>query len=195
MTEVAAAAAVEEEGTGVDVERGGGGGGAKETFKDLFAGAAGGVAQVLIDIIKVRLQTTTRYTGAVDAATKIFKDEGPLAFYKVGGGWAAEALGGVLMGVVGHADAVGGDRSPSNSAASTTPVGSSKPATPSTTAPPRFHTPNSTPPVPSPVLPTPSSLAPSSTFASGCRRNPTAQGNCIAGRSTACGNSGRTRAS
>lgn len=48
MTEVAAAAAVEEEGTGVDVERGGGGGGAKETFKDLFAGAAGGVAQVLI---------------------------------------------------------------------------------------------------------------------------------------------------
>ncbi|KAL9022977.1 MAG: hypothetical protein Q9196_007445, partial [Gyalolechia fulgens] len=33
-------------------------------------------------IVKVRLQTTTRYTGAVDAATKILKDEGPLAFYK-----------------------------------------------------------------------------------------------------------------
>ncbi|KAL8651273.1 MAG: hypothetical protein Q9210_003347, partial [Variospora velana] len=77
MTEAAAAA------EGTEVERGGG---AKETFKDLFAGAAGGVAQVLIgqpfDIIKVRLQTTTRYAGAVDAATKIFKDEGPLAFYK-----------------------------------------------------------------------------------------------------------------
>ncbi|KAL8923279.1 MAG: hypothetical protein Q9208_004679 [Pyrenodesmia sp. 3 TL-2023] len=61
-------------------------GGASQTFKDLFAGAAGGVAQVLIgqpfDIIKVRLQTTNRYTGAVDAATKIFKEEGPLAFYK-----------------------------------------------------------------------------------------------------------------
>ncbi|KAL8725393.1 MAG: hypothetical protein Q9181_006435 [Wetmoreana brouardii] len=34
------------------------------------------------DIVKVRLQTTTRYTGAVDAATQIFKNEGPLAFYK-----------------------------------------------------------------------------------------------------------------
>lgn len=38
MTEAAAAAPVE----------GNEGGGAKETFKDLFAGAAGGVAQVLI---------------------------------------------------------------------------------------------------------------------------------------------------
>ncbi|KAL8815673.1 MAG: hypothetical protein Q9223_005210 [Gallowayella weberi] len=58
-------------------------GGLKQTFKDLFSGAAGGVAQVLLDIVKVRLQTTTRYTGAVDAATQIFKNEGPLAFYKV----------------------------------------------------------------------------------------------------------------
>lgn len=45
------------------------------------------------DIIKVRLQTTTRYTGAVDAATKIFKDEGPLAFYKVGGGGTEQERG------------------------------------------------------------------------------------------------------
>ncbi|KAL8936923.1 MAG: hypothetical protein Q9216_004682 [Gyalolechia sp. 2 TL-2023] len=59
-----------------------GAGGAKQAAKDLFSGAVGGVAQVLIDIVKVRLQTTTRYTGAVDAATKILKDEGPLAFYK-----------------------------------------------------------------------------------------------------------------
>ncbi|KAL8659338.1 MAG: hypothetical protein Q9202_007162 [Teloschistes flavicans] len=62
-------------------------GGAKQTAKDLFAGAMGGIAQVLLgqpfDIVKVRLQTTTRYTGAIDAATRIFKDEGPLAFYKV----------------------------------------------------------------------------------------------------------------
>ncbi|CAL8577968.1 carrier protein ymc1 [Xanthoria parietina] len=62
------------------------GGGAKQTFKELFAGAAGGVAQVLIgqpfDIVKVRLQTTTRYTGALDGATQILKHEGPLAFYK-----------------------------------------------------------------------------------------------------------------
>ncbi|KAL8858416.1 MAG: hypothetical protein Q9178_005097 [Gyalolechia marmorata] len=82
-------------------------GGAKQTLKDLFAGAAGGVAQVLlgqpfgtlsnpilfyaashnstlaIDIVKVRLQTTKKYTGAIDGATQIFKNEGPLAFYKV----------------------------------------------------------------------------------------------------------------
>ncbi|KAL9585760.1 MAG: hypothetical protein Q9203_004117 [Teloschistes exilis] len=70
-----------------EVEREVEAGGAKQTAKDLFAGAMGGVAQVLLgqpfDIVKVRLQTTTRYTGAIDAATRIFKDEGPLAFYKV----------------------------------------------------------------------------------------------------------------
>ncbi|KAI4109011.1 MAG: hypothetical protein L6R37_000729 [Teloschistes peruensis] len=65
-----------------EVEREVEAGGAKQTAKDLFAGAMGGVAQVLLDIVKVRLQTTTRYTGAIDAATRIFKDEGPLAFYK-----------------------------------------------------------------------------------------------------------------
>ncbi|KAF2199758.1 mitochondrial carrier [Delitschia confertaspora ATCC 74209] len=56
--------------------------GLQRTLKDLFAGAVGGVAQVLLDIVKVRLQTTTQYTGAVDAATSIYKKEGPLAFYK-----------------------------------------------------------------------------------------------------------------
>lgn len=35
------------------------------------------------DIVKVRLQTTTAYKGALDAATKIYRNEGPLAFYKV----------------------------------------------------------------------------------------------------------------
>ncbi|PGH14021.1 hypothetical protein AJ79_03290 [Helicocarpus griseus UAMH5409] len=54
--------------------------------KDLSAGAAGGIAQVLLgqpfDIIKVRLQTTTQYSNALDCATKILKNEGPLAFYK-----------------------------------------------------------------------------------------------------------------
>jgi hypothetical protein len=34
------------------------------------------------DIVKVRLQTTSQYTSALDAATKIYKNEGPLAFYK-----------------------------------------------------------------------------------------------------------------
>ncbi|RDA87055.1 hypothetical protein CP532_3257 [Ophiocordyceps camponoti-leonardi (nom. inval.)] len=62
------------------------GGGAHQTTKDLFSGAMGGIAQVLIgqpfDIIKVRLQTTNRYKGALDAATSIYKSEGPLAFYK-----------------------------------------------------------------------------------------------------------------
>ncbi|GAB7363358.1 hypothetical protein MBLNU230_g3638t1 [Neophaeotheca triangularis] len=56
------------------------------TTKDLFSGALGGMAQVLIgqpfDIVKVRLQTTTQYKGALDAATQIFKQEGPSAFYK-----------------------------------------------------------------------------------------------------------------
>lgn len=34
------------------------------------------------DIVKVRLQTTAEYTGALDCATKIWRNEGPLAFYK-----------------------------------------------------------------------------------------------------------------
>ena len=32
--------------------------------------------------MKVRLQTTTQYSNAADCAAKIFKNEGPLAFYK-----------------------------------------------------------------------------------------------------------------
>ena len=38
----------------------------------------------LSDIVKVRLQTSTRYSSALDGATQIFKNEGPAAFYKVG---------------------------------------------------------------------------------------------------------------
>ncbi|KAK4653674.1 carrier protein ymc1 [Podospora pseudocomata] len=61
-------------------------GGASQTFKDLFSGAAGGIAQVLIgqpfDIVKVRLQTSTLYPSALAAATSIYTNEGPLAFYK-----------------------------------------------------------------------------------------------------------------
>ncbi|SPO04444.1 related to carrier protein YMC1, mitochondrial [Cephalotrichum gorgonifer] len=57
-----------------------------ETAKDLFAGAVGGIAQVLIgqpfDIVKVRLQTSTAYPSALSAATSIYKTEGPRAFYK-----------------------------------------------------------------------------------------------------------------
>ncbi|KAI4858971.1 mitochondrial carrier [Hypoxylon rubiginosum] len=60
--------------------------GALSTAKDLFAGAVGGVAQVLIgqpfDIVKVRLQTTTAYSSALNAATTIYAKEGALAFYK-----------------------------------------------------------------------------------------------------------------
>ncbi|KAK5126289.1 hypothetical protein LTR85_010525 [Meristemomyces frigidus] len=60
--------------------------GLTSTLKDLFSGAVGGVAQVLIgqpfDIVKVRLQTTTRYTGALDCASQILKNEGAAAFYK-----------------------------------------------------------------------------------------------------------------
>ncbi|CAJ2509429.1 Uu.00g144550.m01.CDS01 [Anthostomella pinea] len=61
-------------------------GGGLDTAKDLFAGAAGGIAQVLIgqpfDIVKVRLQTTTQYSSALNAATTIYAKEGALAFYK-----------------------------------------------------------------------------------------------------------------
>ncbi|KAI0964959.1 mitochondrial carrier domain-containing protein [Xylaria arbuscula] len=61
-------------------------GGSLDTAKDLFSGAVGGVAQVLIgqpfDIVKVRLQTTTQYSSALNAATTIYAKEGPLAFYK-----------------------------------------------------------------------------------------------------------------
>lgn len=57
-----------------------------QTAKDLFSGAMGGIAQVLIgqpfDIVKVRLQTTTQYSGALQVATSIYRSEGPLAFYK-----------------------------------------------------------------------------------------------------------------
>ncbi|VUC24303.1 unnamed protein product [Clonostachys rosea] len=51
-----------------------------ETTRDTIAGAAGGVAQVLIDIVKVRLQTSGGSGLAV--ARNIWLKEGPLAFYK-----------------------------------------------------------------------------------------------------------------
>ena len=56
--------------------------------KDVLAGTFGGIAQVLVgqplDILKVRLQTSPpgTYTGMVDCATRIVRNEGPLAFYK-----------------------------------------------------------------------------------------------------------------
>ncbi|KAK2003981.1 mitochondrial carrier [Colletotrichum falcatum] len=55
-------------------------GGALQTVKDLASGAAGGVAQVLL--VKVRLQTSTTSSSALTAASQIYKNEGPLAFYK-----------------------------------------------------------------------------------------------------------------
>ncbi|KAF2419757.1 mitochondrial carrier [Tothia fuscella] len=60
-------------------------GGFKQVGKDLFAGACGGIAQVLLgqpfDIVKVRLQTTTE-SSALVCAKNILKHEGALAFYK-----------------------------------------------------------------------------------------------------------------
>ncbi|KAF9010608.1 mitochondrial carrier domain-containing protein [Cyathus striatus] len=59
-----------------------------KTIKDLTAGTAGGIAQVLVgqpfDIVKVRMQTAPKgtYSGMVHCAGGIFKNEGPLAFYK-----------------------------------------------------------------------------------------------------------------
>ncbi|KIK41257.1 hypothetical protein CY34DRAFT_806291 [Suillus luteus UH-Slu-Lm8-n1] len=57
-------------------------------IKDLAAGTAGGIAQVLVgqpfDIVKVRMQTSAKgtYTGMLHCAGGILKNEGPLAFYK-----------------------------------------------------------------------------------------------------------------
>jgi len=54
--------------------------------KDLFAGTMGGIAQVFVgqpfDIVKVRLQSSDAYSGAMDCATRIAREEGLLAFYK-----------------------------------------------------------------------------------------------------------------
>ncbi|OAX36526.1 mitochondrial carrier [Rhizopogon vinicolor AM-OR11-026] len=56
--------------------------------KDLVAGTAGGIAQVLVgqpfDIVKVRMQTSAKgtYNGMLHCAGGILKNEGPLAFYK-----------------------------------------------------------------------------------------------------------------
>ncbi|KAF7782233.1 hypothetical protein Agabi119p4_1609 [Agaricus bisporus var. burnettii] len=59
-----------------------------KTAKDLTAGTVGGIAQVLVgqpfDIVKVRMQTSSKgtYSGMLHCAGGIFKNEGPLAFYK-----------------------------------------------------------------------------------------------------------------
>ncbi|KAG9242794.1 mitochondrial carrier domain-containing protein [Calycina marina] len=61
-------------------------GGLTRTLKDLFAGATGGIAQVMLgqpfDIVKVRLQTSNAYPNALVAAKSIYANEGALAFYK-----------------------------------------------------------------------------------------------------------------
>ncbi|KIY44545.1 mitochondrial carrier [Fistulina hepatica ATCC 64428] len=59
-----------------------------DTVKDLTAGTVGGIFQVLVgqpfDIVKVRMQTAPQgtYSGMLDCAGGILKNEGPLAFYK-----------------------------------------------------------------------------------------------------------------
>ncbi|KAJ3491268.1 hypothetical protein NLI96_g855 [Meripilus lineatus] len=59
-----------------------------KTVKDLTAGTAGGICQVMVgqpfDIVKVRMQTAPKgtYKGMLHCAGGIFKNEGPLAFYK-----------------------------------------------------------------------------------------------------------------
>ncbi|GAV53397.1 hypothetical protein ZYGR_0AI06810 [Zygosaccharomyces rouxii] len=54
--------------------------------KDLLAGTAGGIAQVLVgqpfDTTKVRIQTSTIPTSAKEVIGNLLKKEGPLAFYK-----------------------------------------------------------------------------------------------------------------
>ncbi|KAJ9106795.1 hypothetical protein QFC20_003979 [Naganishia adeliensis] len=58
------------------------------TQKDLLAGTVGGIAQVLVgqpfDMVKVRMQTSApgTFSSALDCASRVLKNEGPLAFYK-----------------------------------------------------------------------------------------------------------------
>ncbi|SCV02778.1 LANO_0G00188g1_1 [Lachancea nothofagi CBS 11611] len=58
----------------------------RRTFKDIAAGTAGGIAQVLVgqpfDITKVRLQTSSTPTTAVKVIQNLVRNEGPKAFYK-----------------------------------------------------------------------------------------------------------------
>ncbi|BEI83229.1 hypothetical protein CcaverHIS002_0310970 [Cutaneotrichosporon cavernicola] len=62
--------------------------GLSQTQKDLIAGSAGGITQVLVgqpfDIVKVRVQTAApgTYKSPLDCAAKLLKNEGPLGFYK-----------------------------------------------------------------------------------------------------------------
>jgi hypothetical protein len=134
-------------------------GGANRMFKDLFAGAVGGVAQVLIgqpfDIVKVRLQTTQQYTGALDAATQIYKNEGALAFYK-----------GTLTPLIGIGACV------------SVQFGGFHYARRAFEAQNTFPTPSTTHQVLSLVLPTLSCPVQSNTSASDYKRNPTAQTVC-----------------
>ncbi|EGG02005.1 uncharacterized protein MELLADRAFT_72874 [Melampsora larici-populina 98AG31] len=57
-----------------------------QVIKDLLAGTAGGITQVLVgqpfDIVKVRLQSSDAYRGMNDAALRILREEGPASFYK-----------------------------------------------------------------------------------------------------------------
>ncbi|KAK1538306.1 hypothetical protein CPAR01_08419 [Colletotrichum paranaense] len=55
---------------------------ALDSFKDITSGAAGGIAQVLIDLVKVRLQTQGGGGNALGLVRNIWTKEGPLAFYK-----------------------------------------------------------------------------------------------------------------
>lgn len=54
--------------------------------KDLLAGTAGGIAQVLVgqpfDTTKVRLQTSSTPTTVAEVVGKLIKNEGPAGFYK-----------------------------------------------------------------------------------------------------------------
>lgn len=58
----------------------------KRVAKDLLAGTAGGIAQVLVgqpfDTTKVRIQTSPTPITAKEVITNLLKKEGPVAFYK-----------------------------------------------------------------------------------------------------------------
>jgi solute carrier family 25 carnitine/acylcarnitine transporter 20/29 len=48
----------------------------------MFSSQPSCISQTALDIVKVRLQTTTKYPSALSCARSILQNEGPLAFYK-----------------------------------------------------------------------------------------------------------------
>jgi solute carrier family 25 carnitine/acylcarnitine transporter 20/29 len=156
--------------------------GSGKVAKDLFAGAVGGVAQVLLgqpfDIVKVRLQTTSQYSGALNAATSIYQNEGALAFYK-----------GTLTPLIGIGACVSVQFGGFNFARRYFEEQNKAKTGNAALSYSQYYAAGAFAGIANTALP-----RPSSTSVSVCRRSPAEQRVCTMGRSTACASSPHTRA-